>query len=366
MKLYLGPLPAYIPGKTLPEEWIEGTERSLTSAIRYLNLLLEGNIGGTNIEHNSIDWDHLNDLIAKNQELFMDQYGINPDFLKRFPNKIVNSGFEHYDPVTMKPSYWVGDGVVTAVSSWEGDVALELEPGQYMEQGELYAGLSAGADPAWWGFAQTRSGFKCEGGAVRVKVLRVSDGTPYLLTDNSDPENPVSGYYLDYPGALNWEEGHRTFYFQPQVGDGRVKMRFEGIDALEENNYIDAVQMEPDFTGRWLSVYTRGPRSLPMSDMPESEEWIESHSTNWNAAGVEFTLTNGYTEEPNVVTGLKGAPADFSTAAFVLVVEHIQETVGGVPNCYSRVKVTPAGSSVPTPTGAVIYIQAVCKGKVPR
>ena len=136
-----------------------------------------------------------------NQWLWFDRWGLNPDFIKRFPNKIVNSGFEWYDidsesPDFRKPLFWEGEGRVTDASNWEGTVALELQPGQTIEQGTLapiFPGTKAGADPAWWDDDQTRVSFKHKGGAVRVRVQAYDD--------------PEGGGLLDPTSWTTW----RTF-----------------------------------------------------------------------------------------------------------------------------------------------------------
>jgi hypothetical protein len=206
-------------------------------------------------------------IIGANQETALDEWGVNPDFVKRFPNKILNSGFEYYKPGAAPterypgtPLFWEGAGVCTTWANWEGDISLELGAGGYVEQGMFNAENHAGADPAWWQSVQTRVSFRQKGAAVRVWVKRVSDGVAYTLIDNSG-ETPVSGTYLDYGAAPNWEDGFRTFYLQPSPGDGRVKLCFQNMGATEV--WLDATQMEPDFTGLWPSFYTPGPRNAP-------------------------------------------------------------------------------------------------------
>lgn len=214
-----------------------------------------------------LDQDNITQYVTYNEEVFFDASGINPDFIKRFPNKIINSGFERFRPGETSPMYWTGDGVVTADSNFDGTYSLQLEPGEYIEQGILDDGVtSAGPDPDWWSAQQTRAAFKHKGGAVRVKVLLVSDDSTHTLTDNSDEDNEVSGSYIDYSAVENWEDGHHTFYFQPEAGAGRVKLRFENVDPTD-SLYLDSIQMEPDFTGKWPSIYTYGPRSFPLEDI---------------------------------------------------------------------------------------------------
>ena len=198
-------------------------------------------------------------VVGKNAELTIDEWGINPDFMKRFANKIVNSGFEKYDEATLKPLYWEGNGIVTSWSNWDGTVSLKLTPGQYMEQGMLDGITHAGANPEWWDTMQTRVSFKHRGGMVRVRVKKVSDNTSYVLTDNSGGTE-ITGSYIDYGSVANWPDGHHTFYFVPDLDGGKVKVCFENLDGSADA-YLDAVQIEPDFTGKWPGFYTYGPRS---------------------------------------------------------------------------------------------------------
>lgn len=111
--------------------------------------------------------------VGTNAHLVYDEWGINPDFIKRFPNKCVGSGFEWYNPHTLRPYFWITDGRVTEASNWEGTVALQLNPGETAEQGNLYPihrGVEAGANPFWWDNYRTRVSFKHKGGAVKVSV----------------------------------------------------------------------------------------------------------------------------------------------------------------------------------------------------
>jgi phage minor structural protein len=245
-------------------------------------------------------------IIADNENLFFDEHGLNPDFIKRFPNKIINSGFEWVDETTQKPVCWEGDGKVTDWANWEGSYALELKPDEYMEQGVLTDTTHAGADPAWWEDIQTRVSFKQKGSAVRVWVKRVSDGTPYELTDNSG-EVPVSGSYLDYGASATWPDGHRTFYFLPVPGAGRVKVGFQNID-ISGSVYLDAVQIEPDFTGKWPSFYTPGPRSIPMGDLLESDRGLAYYIDGTLALGLKASL------KAPVALRIKGVLLEVDTA----------------------------------------------------
>ena len=244
---------------------------------RLLEVLInKGGIDQNNISNSYVEYlQKVLNIVAKEMEKWLalngepvfDKSGINPEFIKRFPNKIQNSGFEQHSLITPalsegrigKPSLWFGTGHVTTWSSWEGSVAAYLFPGEFLQQTS-----DAGADPGWWHNFQTRVSFQTTGhGTARIRVNRTGNGQPYLLTDNSDPNNPITGLFLDYPlptGAVSqWRM--RTFFFQPEIGAGSVALRIENIHSIEPL-VVDAMQIEPDFTGKWPSFYTAGPNSL--------------------------------------------------------------------------------------------------------
>jgi phage minor structural protein len=262
-------------------------------------------------------------IAARNQAVAVDEWGLNPEFIKRFPNKILNSGFEHYfvhsgatAQYPGRPLYWAGDGVCTTWANFEGDVSLELMAGQAIEQGMLDAANHAGADPAWWQSLQTRVSFRQKGAAARVWVRRVSDNLPYTLTDNSGAM-PRTGAFLDFSSVDNWENGLRTFFFQPTAGDGRVKVCFQNIGTSPL--YLDAVQIEPDFTGRWPSFYTPGPRSLPKSEVG-IVEWPKWSVTGDSAANSGLSISRaGESGRIHVVTGFEAVISGAAAGADIIV-----------------------------------------------
>lgn len=335
---------------------------------RRLDVLInKGGIDETNISNNYLEYlqnvlnivaEEMEKWLAENGRLVFDKKGINPDFIKRFPNKIVNSGFEWYDNDTMEPMYWTGDGIVTTDSNWDGTVALLLTPGQITEQGMLDSGTHAGADPAWWQNTQTRVSFKHKGGAVRVRVQKVSDNSNYALVDNSDEVNPVAGTSIDYAAAENWQDGYHTFYFQPAVGGGKVKIVFENVDATIDV-YLDAVQIEPDFTGKWPSLYSAGPRSIPMGDVNaiiKIDEYVEYALKDWHNAGVSFLFVQAYTVEPVVSVSVQGAGVDSITDIFMLGVKHIKSGTN-----YIGAEVVPIGPNIPAVLDVKIAITCICR-----
>lgn len=186
-------------------------------------------------------------VFADNGRLLFDNYGVNPDFIKRFPNKIRNSGFEVFDGTTFKPTDWVGSGVSSPDSAWEGDRSLKLTPGQSMSQGPS----EKSPDTEWWDNIQTRVSFKYWGGGITVEVVGET-----LIDNRVTPPN--TGSSLTFGSASGYMEGMETFYFIPR-STGRVTLRFTNNSGSD--TYVDAVQMEPDFTGIWPSYYSDGPGS---------------------------------------------------------------------------------------------------------
>ena len=302
--------------------------------------------------------------------LMFDEYGINPSFIKRYPNKVWNSGFEWYGEDNT-PLYWTGDGVVTADSNWEGTVALILQSGETMEQGVEENNENVGADPAWWGNIQTRVSFYLIGGDItstcRVRVKKYSDNSSYTLTDNSDEDNIETGLYLDYTATLGWT--HHTFYFTPTVGGGRVKICFENLSASTSNIRIDAVQLEPDHTGKWGSFYTRGPRSDPMGEITMSpglgnsildniEEFYEYTLLDWSNVGGTFYFAQEYSIEPVVTCGIQGEEADTLTTPIMFVSRPLQDVHG----MYIGVEITLISASTPPEIlDAKIAVKCICR-----
>lgn len=213
-------------------------------------LINTGKINSDNIQ--SVDLSKLAE--ALNGLAPIDKYGINPDFIKRYPNKCWNSSFEVFDPASMKPAYWSG-GVSSPNAVWDGGYSLKLAPGQIVFQEEVNGKGFANSD--WWANGQTRISFKMKGNTyIYVRVKRASNGSLYTIWDNDGR----SGSQLLFGPAPDWPDGYCTFAFQPSPGDGKFKLEFENAGTADV--YIDAVQIEPDFTGKWPSLYTHGPESI--------------------------------------------------------------------------------------------------------
>lgn len=196
----------------------------------------------------------------------VDPYGLNPEYMKYYPNKCYNSSFEVFNSTTMKPDYWDTTGVVSSASEFDNTYSLKLTPGQYAEQVEISG--EGFADPAWWSWCQdTRFSFRVKGsgGQVRVSVWQGGATVPLWHwgkdADGKDVKVIVpSPYYLTLDTALDWPTALRTFAAMP--GSGKIKLRFDNPGSTDI--YIDAVTIEADWTGKWPSYYEHGPGSSPL------------------------------------------------------------------------------------------------------
>lgn len=193
----------------------------------------------------------------------VDPYGLNPEYIKFYPNKCWNSSFEMFDTVTLKPKYWNTTGIVSSYANFDNTYSLKLTPGQYAQQTEESGeGL---ADPGWWPWClETRISFRVKGngGKVRVQVLQGSAVPLWVWVQDAKgnlvKSNPAS--YLDFNAASDWPVALQTFAAQTSPTGGKIALRFENVGTVDV--YIDAVTIEPDWTGRWPSFYTHGPKSV--------------------------------------------------------------------------------------------------------
>lgn len=330
--------------------------------MRYLDWLLNrGNLDTVNIKPEIVQ---MFVPVDSEKNPPVDAYGLNPEYLKFFPNKAWNSSFEVFDTATLKPKYWDTDGVVSADANFDNTYSLKLAPGQYAQQAEVDGkGL---ADPGWWPWCpETRIGFRVKGagGRVGVQVIQSGAAVPLWMWTKDTKGNwvksaPAPAIVLD--AAPDWPVALRTFAAQTSPAGGRMALRFENTGTADV--YIDAVTIEPDWTGRWPSFYTHGPESSGAA--AAGEEYLEYGSADWNAAGVEFVLVNAYDYEPVATVSISGNPTDFSSAV-MLVIKHVKEIIGGAER-YSRIQVYPKASSLPSPTGAKITLQAICRGMVKK
>ena len=138
-----------------------------------------------------------------------------------------------------------------------------------------------------WKEEKVRVSFRHKGGEVRVSVRSVEDQNLLWLYDNSVDEGTgdevlwKEGETLIYGARSTWmhptppnlpsrrnpiqpvAQSFRTFYVLVEEGLGPIELKFECTDEANPCR-IDAVQVEPDFSGKWPSVYTPGRNSEPL------------------------------------------------------------------------------------------------------
>lgn len=334
--------------------------------------------------------------IGQNDWLWFDRWGLNPDFIKRYPNKVLNSGFEWFNVETKKPYFWITDGVVTDWANWEGTVALMLAPGQQAKQGTMdpvYPDIPAGADPAWWKHFPTRVSFKRKGGAVRVWVERYDTGEPIYIYDNSQEGNTNmfgqdvgfvrEGYYLDYEPvedwAVHWDQvegqfvdmenckqkyvtfGYASFWFMPEHDCGRVRICFKNLEAGEaarrpfweegaesEEWKLDTYRPHKTIQGYNDATNKRISNWVPTSDGRHMCAWTQDVD-GVNKVVIGYTssednyLLNHYPVEDIFVTGIVvGQITDYQVSLFqrsdnkvlLFLADATGPNVPSVVNCY--------------------------------
>jgi len=189
----------------------------------------------------------------------LDEYGIDPRFLDYSKNMIWNSSFESFDQVTKLPTYWsVGES--SASSSFNGTYSLKLTTGQV----SLQSGTSI--DPAWWGSVVARVSFYRKFGEVTIKIKDITNSTYFTLTD----EDGNTGSQIDYARTTLWVDTRVSVTFDPlETGHAtctNCAVEFTNSHS-SETCYIDAVQMTPDFTGKWSQLYKNGQYSVGINDI---------------------------------------------------------------------------------------------------
>jgi hypothetical protein len=234
-------------------------------------------------------------IVGENNHLMLDEYGIDPRFIKAFKNMIWNSSFERFDPTTRIPQYWTS-GEATASSSFDNTHSMKLDVGQMSEQSQSSGGYNPRPDPAWWDNRRTRISFFKKGGDVQVQVFSEFDFSPFVLTD----ENGETKNYYNTGHSNSWEDGRYTFSFEP-TKPGRIWMRFSNIGGSAA--YIDAVQMEPDFNGKYPSFYTNGPYSVSADEIPLSDTWLEYINIPYSQI-ISIQFNQRYTIPPTVTASL--------------------------------------------------------------
>lgn len=234
-------------------------------------------------------------LIGENNQLMLDEYGIDPRFIKAFKNMIWNSSFERFDSIIKIPQYWSG-GESTVNSSFDNTRSMKLDIGQMSEQTQAVGGYSPRPDPAWWDNERARVSFFKKGGDVQVQVFSEYDYAAFDLT----AENGEINTYYNTGFSSNWDDGRYTFSFEPSKS-GRIWLRFSNIGTSAA--YIDAVQLEPDFNGKYPSFYTNGPYSVSADEIPISDTWLEYINVPYSTS-VSIQFNQRYSFPPTVTASI--------------------------------------------------------------
>lgn len=195
------------------------------------------------------------------QKIFIDKFGMDTKFIKWFKNMCKNSQFEVFDSSTLSAKHWIG-GIVTSDSSFYNTYSLKLTPSETTIQADsaivnpqFYTGISSNNS--------TRVSFHKKGGMLQIKVLDVETNTYLTLKD----ENNNSSTSIIYPYNENWIPESYTISFNHSTTTG-FKVEFTNVDSTN-NAYIDAVIIEPDYTGKRPSVYSDGVDSVSVKTIAD-------------------------------------------------------------------------------------------------
>ena len=185
------------------------------------------------------------------RKTIVNSYGLDTNFIKSYKNLIRNSQFEVFHSATKIADYWTG-GTVSPDSSFFGTVSMKLLPTETC----ITSGYEI--NPQWYNsikMTNTRVSFYRNGGAIRVQVLDEL-GAPYplLLSDGT------TALVLEAPSQAGWIDSRFSFSFKHGA---HTKCAVQITNIGDNPAYIDAVQLEPDYTGMWPSFYTDGPYSTP-------------------------------------------------------------------------------------------------------
>ncbi len=197
----------------------------------------------------------------------IDTYGANPAFVRFYRNQAYNWSFEVFDDTTKIPDYWSTTGAVIDTDSFDGDHCVQLDSGEYIEMAAVDgAGLP---DPANWPWsARTRFSFRAKGASGAQVTASVSQGGSAVnlksWTYNSAGEEVEVGAtsFALTPGA-DWPTGLLSLAALPNVSGGGMKLRIENTGSVAVK--IDAVVVEPDWTGKYPSIGNDGPEAAAAS-----------------------------------------------------------------------------------------------------
>jgi uncharacterized protein YukE len=234
------------------------------------------------------------EIIGNLAEIFdkgmFDTLGMNAKYLKFYPNRAYNSSFECFDETTLTPYYWYTDGTVSKDSLYAESYSLKLTPNQIARhENTLINGVHNFSptiqrqgliDVSWWTSwcERTRVSFRAKTtalnnpnsikGRVYIECFAVDSGgsflgvlTPFVWENNIEKKVLFEGYTQEV--ALEWIDGlvSVAFHHPKALNRKRIKILIRNVGQVDI--FIDAVQVEPDFTGKWASFYSDGLESTP-------------------------------------------------------------------------------------------------------
>lgn len=205
------------------------------------------------------------------ESLLLNEYGYDTAKLEWFKNMIWNSSFEVLEDGT--PMYWV-NGMTEVNASIYGSRSLKIMPNATTRTSTVTGDVNIyelrpeflANDQFTDEYVKIRVSFYRKMGQAQVKLYlnSVNSGTTFedlILFRDSDTENGSNT--LTYDHINNWLDSRCSFYTfvsAEKFNSFRLVLSFTNTHATEPL-YIDGVQLEPDKTGMWPSIYQDGPHS---------------------------------------------------------------------------------------------------------
>jgi len=195
----------------------------------------------------------------------LDEYGIDPKFLDYYKNMVINSSFECFDDVTKIPTFWSAGESYTG-SAFHGTYSLKLTAGETSIQTAPSWAAGVVLNPEWWDSLVARVSFYRKLGEVTIKIKDITNSTYYTLTD----EEGNTGTSIVFATNTSWVESRSSITFDPNETGHETcvncAVEFTNSHATD-SCYIDAVQLAPDFTGKWSQIYKDGQYSVGVNSI---------------------------------------------------------------------------------------------------
>lgn len=184
----------------------------------------------------------------------IDKYGIDPVYLDYFKNMIHNSSFEIYDSdATPTPTYWTGTGLSDPNSSFYGSYSCKLEAGQSIETDSAKY-----INPSFYDNEQTRVSFYRKLGQMKLEVYDNDNAAYFTLTDTDGN----TGSSITFDATSNWQNSRCSAQFDPTEHGACTSLKVVITNVHgSQTGYVDAVMLQPDYTGKWPQIYKNGPNS---------------------------------------------------------------------------------------------------------